>query len=567
MTRMIGAMANFLIKPVCCAYGKTIGSVQLSIRGRIWLWNAVACTTLLFIIVISLFQAHRNQDAIQHIIRQSFPGILLVSDLESTLERLQADVSGMALETDGNQKTRDQVDLAHRKVKQMLDKCPDLLTSERQRGLLEELRGSLKGYFKAVDNVRKMAVAGNLEIAQAVLAGSVNPSLVEVEQVVDTLKVEAGRNQESATKKLGRDMRRAILRFIGLAVLAVVVLLSIGTILQRRILHPLQLMDSTIQQITNDLDFTLRIPRQGNDELGRSMEALNHLLATLQRSLAEMIAVIYDSIQATEIMRQEAKVVEDIAETGTRASMDIHRAAQDIAGHIRLISQHTRTAADITQQSGQIATRNAEIIRSGVAEIDGVEAIVSKAAQRIFTLVDAGKKIGSVVGDVQNITKQTNLLALNATIEAARAGTVGRGFAVVAGEVRNLAAETEKAANEIGRRVVDIQGISTASASEMHQMIDLVNASISATRPAGEAVAQIERESGKVLNVVSAISDAISAGDQSGEEITHLSQDIVELLHKAQSAAHRTADSADNIQDIAARLTGIIHRFRIESAH
>ena len=567
MVTIITAFFKILTKPLQWVYRKSLGRIQLSIRGRIWLLNAVACAALLFVIAISLFQTHRTEGAIQHIIQHSFPGVLLVTDLESTLERLQADVSGIALESDETQlnKAQSQVDQAHQKVEQMLAKSADLLTSERQHGLLEELRESLKGYFKAVDNVRKMAVAGNLEIAQAVLAGSVKPSLVEVEQVVDTLKIEAGRGQESATRGLDRDMRLAALRFIVLAVLMVIALLSIGAILQQRILHPLRLMDTTIQQITRNLDFTLRIPRQGDDELGRSMGALNHLLDTLQKSLAEMIAVIYDSITATEIMHREAKVVEVIAESGTKASTDIHLAAQSIASHIKQISQHTRMAADITKQSGQIATRNAEIIRSGVAEIDGVEGIVRKAAERIFALVDAGKKIGGVVEDVQSITKQTNLLALNATIEAARAGALGRGFAVVAGEVRNLAAATEKAAREIGTRVVDMQNISSASATEMNQMIDLVNASISATRPAGEAVAQIERESEKVLNVVAAISGAIAAGDQSGDTIIHLSQDIAELLNKAQSAAHRTSDSADNIQDIASRLTGIIRRFRIDS--
>ncbi|MEE4015478.1 methyl-accepting chemotaxis protein [Roseibium sp. FZY0029] len=65
--------------------------------------------------------------------------------------------------------------------------------------------------------------------------------------------------------------------------------------------------------------------------------------------------------------------------------------------------------------------------------------------------------ISEVTSLTQTFAEQTNLLALKATIEAARAGEAGKGFAVVAVELKDLASQSAKAAEEISNQITQIQ--------------------------------------------------------------------------------------------------------------
>ena len=73
------------------------------------------------------------------------------------------------------------------------------------------------------------------------------------------------------------------------------------------------------------------------------------------------------------------------------------------------------------------------------------------------SLSKSAEDIGNVVKLIEGIASQVNLLALNATIEAARAGDAGRGFAVVATEVKNLANQVGRAAQDITEQIGGIQ--------------------------------------------------------------------------------------------------------------
>jgi methyl-accepting chemotaxis protein len=225
------------------------------------------------------------------------------------------------------------------------------------------------------------------------------------------------------------------------------------------------------------------------------------------------------------------------SEQTSQRARDMVQASQGVSNSVNRAAAATRhmsgAVAEITNQIGQTT----EVVRNAVNTV--------KVTNDEFSgLSRAAQKIGDVIKLIQEISGQTNLLALNATIEAARAGEAGRGFAVVATEVKSLASQTGKAAEDVISQISSVQ---------------------TSTKGAIQAVGNIEEYIGEISAHTSAVAGSSerqsAAALQICENVASAAQEtnvIVAQLGEVANAAVATRASAEIVLAASQSVEGAV---------
>ncbi len=303
-----------------------------------------------------------------------------------------------------------------------------------------------------------------------------------------------------------------------------------------------------------DLNITAIRDRQG-EYVG---PMLSWQLVTAQAQLAdqferEMGGVVDAVAAAAGQMQQSAHALTSSAVTSGReadAVADVSgRAGADVQAVAASAEELAASVAEITRQVAE----GAEVARSAADEARATDGTVQGLAQ-------AAARIGDVVRLISDIAGQTNLLALNATIEAARAGDAGKGFAVVASEVKNLAAQTAKATEEIAGQIGGIQGSTSeavaalqAITATIERMNEVTTAIAAAVEQQGAATREIARSAALVAEGTGAVARRIEdVRIASGETGRSAGEVLTAANGMAQQAGLLREKSADFLQQVRA---------------
>ncbi|WP_243214355.1 MULTISPECIES: methyl-accepting chemotaxis protein [Methylobacterium] len=245
---------------------------------------------------------------------------------------------------------------------------------------------------------------------------------------------------------------------------------------------------------------------------------------------------------ATDTMRDSANQV--LQKTGETSDA----AATASSGAIGT-SANVRTVARAVEE---LNTVNAEIThqmnRSRSVTGEAVEE-ARQAVASVRALSENSNHIGQVVGMIGQIASQTNLLALNATIEAARAGPAGRGFAVVASEVKELAAQTARATDDVSRQVAMIQTATTSTASTIERIAGIIARIDESAISVGSAV---EEQSATSTEIRRSVEEASGRTETVSSSVAAVAMSATDSASSAERMLRATADLNREIETVAA---------------
>lgn len=169
----------------------------------------------------------------------------------------------------------------------------------------------------------------------------------------------------------------------------------------------------------------------------------------------------------------------------------ITKQVSDIVSSSKSFSEMGERMGGVQQSVLQVDQSVSQVVRD--AEESSSE--LRRVKENMVNLEEQFSSIDSLLATIGKISDQTNLLSLNATIEAARAGEHGRSFAVVAKEVKDLAATTKQANEEIKATMVSVNDSIQDLSKSVQLSLDKTGQAIEATRVATENASAIERES------------------------------------------------------------------------
>lgn len=251
---------------------------------------------------------------------------------------------------------------------------------------------------------------------------------------------------------------------------------------------------------------------------GRALQSSSQAIATTTIQLSE----------GTERQRQLIGYGRQDSEAASGLAATLHTRAQEAERKI------TDIAAQAHKRGEEVA-RTSSLLMNLLLHMDHASEVAGELDRE-------SREIGKLVDGITRIASQTDLLALNAAIEAARAGQHGLGFRVVAGEVRKLAEQSSRSADEVRTRV-------RATQEQITRVVDAMQQGRQAAKGVGSVATTVQ---GALDAIFADLNSTVQFATRFASETENQTKRMREVLRRMEEVAAIADGAADGARQTSA---------------
>jgi methyl-accepting chemotaxis protein len=510
---------------------------QMRIGTRLAVGFAVVLLLAILATSVALVNARANAQATRDMMEQPLAKERLVSDWYVLIYSAIARTALIARSSDEklSDTFADVIAASTKRGGELLGKIKELLGSDEERKIYEEITELRNKYQKAKTDVMNARKAGDAAKAEQLFKDGFSPAAEAYQDRVKTFLA----MQRKAIDDTAHAIDAANGRSNALLMLLAVLMVAIGSvaawIISRSITVPLQSAVDIAATVANG-DLTTQFPaQQKNDEIGDLMTALRGMNDAL-RTVVSQVQVGTSTIATAS--NEIASGNMDLSQRTEEQASSL----EETASSMEQLTSTVRQNAENARQANQLAQAASEVAEKGGA-------IVGQVVNTMGSINDSSRKIFDIISVIDGIAFQTNILALNAAVEAARAGEQGRGFAVVASEVRNLAQRSAAAAKEIKELIGN--------------SVEQVDVGSKLVQQAGSTMDDVVASVRRVTDIMGEITSASSEQSIGIDQVNTAIGQMDSVTQQNAALVEQAAAAAASMQEQAARLAEVASSFKL----